>query len=38
MNNWIQFIDFEEGDGSKFIYTGDTKVMIEGTGTIIVRG
>ena len=38
MNDWTRFIDFEEGDGSEFIYTGDTKVMIEGTGTIIVRG
>jgi hypothetical protein len=38
MNDCSRFIDFEESDGSKFIFAGDTRVLIEGTGTIIVKG
>jgi hypothetical protein len=37
-NNHSQFIDFKESDSSKFIFAGDTRVLIEGIGTIIVKG
>jgi hypothetical protein len=38
INDRSQFIDFEESDSSEFIFAGDTRVLIEGTGTIIVKG
>jgi hypothetical protein len=37
-NDHSQFIDFKESDGSEFIFARDTRVLIEGTGTIIVKG
>jgi hypothetical protein len=37
-NNHSWFIDFKESDSSKFIFTRDTRVLIEGTGTIIIKG
>ena len=37
-NDRSRFIDFEESDGSEFIFAGDTRVLIEGTGTIIIKG
>jgi hypothetical protein len=38
INDRSRFIDFKESDGSEFIFAGDTRVLIEGTGTIIVKG
>jgi hypothetical protein len=38
INDRSWFIDFEESDGSEFIFAGDTRVLIEETGTIVVKG
>jgi hypothetical protein len=37
-NDRSWFIDFEESDGLEFIFARDTRVLIEGTGTIVVKG
>jgi hypothetical protein len=38
INDCSQFIDFKESDGSEFIFAGDTRVLIKGIGTIIIKG